>query len=226
MAINTLAFDRPDGGQFYLRLSRVVAAGYTGRDNAMIQAHIDELEEQGIAPPASVPILFPVLPTLVTNSVEIAVVGENTTPEIEVAVFRADGVDYVTVASDQTDRVWEAVSITMSKNICPKIVGTTAWPVAEVAGHWDDLRLTARCGHETLQSGPLGLMLPLDDILAFVDSHDGPRREGRLVLSGTIPTDATPPKGNVRIELELNDPVLHRAIRHSYDLTCLPDYFA
>jgi len=225
MAINTLAFNRPDGTEFFARLSRTVAAGYTGRDRQMIQAHIDELAAQGIAPPANVPMLFPVLPTLVTNAAEIAVVGDNTTPEIEVAVFRADGTDYVTVASDQTDRIWEAVSITMSKNICPKVVGTTAWPVTDVADHWDQLQLTASCGDTSLQHGNLSLMQPLGDILAFVDRIDGPEREGRLVLSGTIPTDHQPPKGETTIELRLHDPVLQRTIEHRYRLTCLPDYF-
>jgi hypothetical protein len=225
MAIQNLHFQRADGGALTAALSRTVAAGFTGADKAAIQAHVDELAEQGIAPPPHIPMLFPVLPTLVTNSDEIAVVGTDTTPEIEVALFQVDGTAWITVASDQTDRVVEAQSITLSKNICPKVVGRTVWPLDEVLDHWNDLRLTSRCNGTVLQDGPLSLMARADEILAFVDQHDGPEREGRLVLSGTIPTDAVPPKGEAVIEIELNDPVRGRRIAHSYRLRVLSEYF-
>jgi hypothetical protein len=225
MAIQTLNFTLPDGRLLVAPIARAIAAGYTGRDPALVQAHVDELAEQGIPAPSRIPMLFPLLPTLVTNAETIAVLGEDSTPEIEVALFRINGTDYVTVASDQTDRVLEVQSITVSKNVCPKIVGKEAWAVAEVREHWRQLQLTARCGDVVLQTGTLDMMMAPEDILAFVAEHDGPEAEGRLVFSGTVPTDEVPPKGDATIALELSDPVLKRSIRHAYRLTCLAEYF-
>jgi hypothetical protein len=226
MAIQELRFSLPDEQLLVAPIARALAAGYTGRDQTLVQAHIDELAEQGIAPPPNVPMLFPLLPTLLTNADVIAVIGEDSTPEIEVALFRIGGTDYVTVASDQTDRVLEAQSITVSKNVCPKVVGKDAWAVADVRGHWESLTLTARCAGRLLQHGDLGMMMTPEDILAFVAEHDGEEAEGRMVLSGTVPTDEAPPAGETTIDLELKDPVLGRSIRHSYQLICLSEYFA
>lgn len=225
MAIQQLTFAKTDGQSFTVGIDRSLAAGFTGSDQAAIKAHVDELAEQGIAPPPHIPMLFPVLPTLITNADEIAVIGTDTTPEIEVALFQSGGEAWITVASDQTDRVIEAQSITVSKNICPKVVGRTAWPLVDVADHWNELHLTSRCGDTILQDGPLSLMADADEILDFVDRHDGPERNGRLVLSGTIPTDTVPPKGDATIEIELADPVRGRTIAHSYRLRVLSEYF-
>lgn len=225
MAIQQLHFTMPDGRNLAAEINRAVAAGYTGRDQALVKAHIDELAEQGIAPPAHVPMLFPLMPTLITNAEEIAVVGDNSTPEIEIALFQSGGRTYLTVASDQTDRVVEAQDITLSKNVCPKIVGREAWALDEVADHVEALTLTARCGNLQLQHGALAMMMEPEAILAFVDRHDGPEREGRMVFSGTVPTDEQPPKGPVTISLELSDPVLNRDIQHSYRLNILAEYF-
>ncbi len=85
-------------------VTSVLAAGYTGRDQQHVQEHVTELEEQGIAPPPHIPMLYPVMPTLLSNSENIAVLGPNSTPEIEVAIVEFEGERYVTVASDQTDR--------------------------------------------------------------------------------------------------------------------------
>ena len=225
MAIQTLSFTLPDGRNLTAELNRAVAAGYTGRDQALVQAHVDELAEQGIAPPPHIPMLFPVLPTLVTNAETVAVVGENSTPEIEIALFQSGGKTYLTVASDQTDRVVEAQDITLSKNVCPKIVGREAWLLSEISEHIGELTLTARCGDVRLQHGALSMMMAPEAILDFVDAHDGPEREGRIVFSGTVPTDAQPPKGPVTIELELADPVFKRRILHNYRLQVLGEYF-
>ena len=225
MSIQQLHFTLPDGRDLQADLNRAVAAGYTGRDQALVQAHVDELAVQGIAPPPHIPMLFPLLPTLVTNAEEVAVLGENSTPEIEIALFQVAGTAYVTVASDQTDRVVEAQDITLSKNVCPKLVGREAWPLAEVAEHAAELTLTARCNGVLLQQGALAMMMAPEEILQFVDRHDGPERDARIVFSGTVPTEAQPPKGPVSIDLELADPVLNRKILHSYRLHVLSEYF-
>lgn len=212
-----------DGRPVHAGLAKVIALGYTGRDRKVVQEHVDELEEIGIAPPPRIPMLYPVMPTLVTTSSDVAVLGTDTTPEIEVALLRHDGVDYVTVASDQTDRRIEATSVPQSKNACPKIVGAELWRVDEVREAWDEMELTSRCDGKVLQKGTLAGLLTFEDLLAFANEHDEVR-DGTLLLSGTVPTRATPPKGDATIELELHDPRSGRTIRHSYTVHVLEEY--
>lgn len=224
--INCVEFTLPEGDKIRLELRRVIAAGYTGRDQALVQAHIDELAGQGIAPPANVPVLFPVMPTLVTTADEIAVLGATSTPEIEVALFRAGGIDYVAVASDHTDREAEQRSITLAKNLCPKPVSPAAWPVAPLLDHWDELELGLVCDGVDIQRGTLGMVMAHADLLAFAARHDGAEHEGRLLLSGTVPTLAEPPRDQARFEMTLTDPVLGRRLEHAYTVLPMSEIFA
>lgn len=180
----------------------------------------------GVKPPPHVPMLYPLMPTLVTNAADIAVIGNDSTPEIEVVLFRTGGEDYLTVGSDHTDRRIEAVSALQGKNSCPKVVGTTAWLVSDVRDHWDALTLRCRCGDTLLQEGSLGHVMTYDDLMAFINQHDGNQAEGRLVFSGTVPTLARPPQGDVTIGLELTDPVLARSLTHNYRVHVLHEYFS
>jgi len=174
----------------------------------------------GVKPPPHVPMLYPLLPTLVTNASDIGVIGNDSTPEVEVVLFRSGGEDYLTVGSDHTDRRIEAVSALLGKNSCPKVVGDTAWPVSEVRDHWDALT-----GDSLLQEGSLAHVMAYADLMAFVNERDGDQAEGRLVFSGTVPTQARPPQGDVTIDLELADPVLARALTHSYRVHVRDEYF-
>ena len=179
----------------------------------------------GVKPPPHIPMLYPLIPTLVTNATDIGVIGTDSTPEIEVVLFRAGGVDYLTVGSDHTDRRIEAVSALQGKNSCPKIVATAAWPVGEVLDHWDSLILRSRCGDTLLQEGALAHVITYENLMTFVREQDGDVAEGRLVFSGTVPTQARPPQGDVTIDLELADPVLARSLTHSYNVHVRREYF-
>jgi len=216
MAINTLAFTLPDGRVISAAVNRLLGAGMTNREQSLIDAHIAELAEQNIPPPPHIPFLFPAMPTLATNASELAVLGELTTPELEFALFRSQGVDYVTVASDQTDRVLEQTHLLVSKNACPKILGAQAWPVDEVADHWDAIQMRSTSEEVLLQEGNFAQFIAHADMLALAAQYDGSEHEGRIVMSGTVPTLALPRKGEVTVVLELIDPVLDRTLRHAY----------
>lgn len=222
---NTLTFGLADGSSLRLEVTRALAAGASGRDREKVQRHIAHLGTLGVKPPPHVPMLYPLLPTLVTNATDIAVIGNDSTPEVEVVLFRTGGVDYLTVGSDHTDRRIEAASALQGKNSCPKIVGTTAWRVSEVRDHWDALTLRCRGGDALLQEGSLAHVMAYDDLMAFVNEHDGDRSEGRLVFSGTVPILTRPPHGGVTIGLELDDPVLARSLTHSYRVHVRHEYF-
>src|SRR3546814_21025368 len=103
------------------------------------------------------------------------------------------GFDDVTVGSDHTDRKVETQSVVLSKNLCPKPVARTAWPLTQVLPHWDRLVLMATCDGETPQEGALSAILKPQDIQAFVDSHDGDAAEGPRIFNRTVPTNRTPP---------------------------------
>ncbi|NIQ18355.1 MAG: DUF2848 domain-containing protein, partial [Candidatus Aenigmarchaeota archaeon] len=79
------------------------------------KAHIEELRREGIPPPPSVPMLFPVLSHNITTAGQIQVVGSRTSGEAEF-VLLLDGENiFVGVGSDHTDRDLERHSIMKSK---------------------------------------------------------------------------------------------------------------
>ncbi|HEY5682957.1 MAG TPA: DUF2848 family protein [Sulfuricaulis sp.] len=203
-----------------------MAAGASARDREKVQKHIAHMSTLGVKPPPHVPMLYPLMPNLVTNATDIGVIGDDSTPEVEVVLFRAGGEEYLTVGSDHTDRRIEAVSALQGKNSCPKIVAATAWPVHEVIDHWDSLTLRSQCGETLLQEGALSHVMVYEQLMAFVRANDGDLMEGRLVFSGTVPTRAKPPQGDVTIRLDLIDPVLHRSLRHDYNVHVRHEYFS
>src|SRR3546814_16794089 len=110
------------------------------------------------------------MPTLVTTADEISVLGFDSTPEIEFVLFRTMGFDYVTVGSDHTDRKVETQSVVLSKNLCPKPVARTAWPVTQVLPHWDRPGLMAPCDGETHQAGGIPANLQTEDTPAGTET--------------------------------------------------------
>lgn len=222
---HALSFQLPNGEMVTIEVRRVLAAGATGRDAERVQRHIARMAELGVTPPPHVPMLYPLMPTLLTNATNIGVIGVDSTPEVEAVVFSWKGTDYVTVGSDHTDRRIEAASSLQGKNSCPKVIGTTAWRLAEVLDHWDVLQLRATCGAVVLQEGGVANLLPVQTLMDFVARHDGPVSEGRVFFGGTVPTLASLPKGQATITLELRDPVRQRVLAHAYTVHILEEYF-
>jgi hypothetical protein len=201
----------------------LVIAGWAGRDEAGIRHHIEELAAIGVPRPSAVPVYYRVAAENLTQEQRLVVLGPDSSGEAEpVVVAMADGL-WLGLGSDHTDRKAETMGIALSKQLCGKPVGTTLWRLNEVEPHWDDLvlRASATIGGERVlyQEGALsGLRTPADLI--------GRRPEGAL-LPGTVMFGGTLPAiGGIRpasrFEMELEDPVLGRAIRHAYDVDCLP----
>ena len=127
--------------------------------------------------------------------------------------------------SDHTDRKLESHSVALSKQLCIKPVARTAWRLADVAGHWDELQLRSRIvenGAEVLyQDGTLAsLRTPGDLIQGYCGAAALP--EGTAMLCGTMAVI-----GGIRpaqvFELELADPRSGRRIVHRYTQTLLPE---
>jgi hypothetical protein len=207
----------------------VIIAGYTGRDRAKVQHHIDELAAIGVPPPASFPAYWLQPPWLATTSSTVVVTGANTSGEAELALV-GDGDDlYVTLASDHTDRAAEAIDIELSKAICPVPVASEAWPIADVEGHWDDLVLRSWIvehdeaahdpgdGEVIYQDDVCSSLVPPLDLLAGLP-HARPHRF--VMLTGTVPVrgDIRPAR---RFRAELYDPRHDRSIHLAYDIASL-----
>jgi hypothetical protein len=210
--------------QAAVTVSNAVVAGWTGRDSEAVERHIRELEELGVARPASIPTYYRVAASRFTSAPVIEVSGEQSSGEVEFVLLQSNGRLWVGAGSDHTDRLVESYNVTVSKQMCDKPVATTFWAFDDVAGHWDQLRLRSSIHEhgETVryQDGPVSAMrAPLDLIGQYTGG--GPLPEGTMMMCGTLAA-----AGGIRpsrhFHLSLEDPVLGRQIEHAYEVRCLP----
>lgn len=209
-----------DGSEIEIAINRLIVAGWTGRDLAAVQHHIDELATLGVAPPSEVPLFYQASRSLLEPSPEIEVLGAATSGEVEPLLINHDGVLWLGLGSDHTDRELEAVSVAASKQACPKPISRTLWRFEEVEPHLDQLVL--RCEIEengvwTLyQDGTLASIRPLRDLV----ERSG-LAPGGAMLCGTLGAI-----GGVRpalaYRMTLKDPVLGRALTLDYRVAALP----
>ena len=212
-----------DGQGIRMAIDRVFNAGYSGRDEEAVRAHIDELVEEGIPEPEHVPALYEMSPAItLVDPASIRVVGPDTSGEAEFALLRAGGETYVAAASDHTDRDLETESIQKSKQIAPNVFSRNVWRFDDVRDHWDDLELRAFNwidGERTrYQDTTLSAVLPPEDILDIVRERHDLSLSGTAVLSGTVATVSGDIRPGSRFEVELHDPVLDRTLSLGYDV--------
>ncbi|QWG11770.1 DUF2848 domain-containing protein [Bradyrhizobium sediminis] len=207
-----------------LPIDKAVIAGWTGRDPVARDKHIAELEAIGIARPASTPIYYRVSARRLTTTDCIEVCGGDSSGEVEFVLIGWQGRILVGLGSDHTDRKVEAYSVTVSKQMCDKVMAPVLWELKDVIGHWDRLilRSWARIDGERVlyQEGTLDSMLPVKELIERGFGGKG-LPDGCAMFGGTFAA-----KGGIRpadrFEYELEDPVLKRSIRHAYDVIVLP----
>jgi hypothetical protein len=207
-----------------LPIDQAVIAGWTGRDPVARDKHIAELEAIGIARPASTPIYYRVAARRLTTADSIEVSGGETSGEVEFVLIGWQGRIFVGLGSDHTDRKVEAYSVTVSKQMCDKVMAPVLWEFEDVAGHWDQMILRAFAWIEgarvLYQEGRLDGMLPVAELIQRGFGGKG-LPDGCAMFGGTFAA-----KGGIRpasrFEFELEDPVLKRSIRHAYDVIELP----
>ena len=214
-----MRFDTSEG-PLKVAISRLIVAGWTGRDEGAVRHHIDELAEIGVAPASTVPLFYRVSTALLTHARRIQVLGQATSGEVEPFLLKEGGRLWLGLASDHTDRELEAVSVAASKQACAKPVAAALWPWDEVAGHADELRLTCEIderGSATLyQEGTLAAIRPLADLIEGAGMVDGD-----AMLCGTLSAiGGVRPAGAYRMALE--DPVAGRRITLDYAVDDLP----
>jgi hypothetical protein len=207
-----------------LAINQAVIAGWTGRDPVARDKHIAELEAIGIARPATTPIYYRVSARRITTADSIEVSGNDSSGEVEFVLIGWQGRIFVGLGSDHTDRKVEAYSVTVSKQMCDKVMAPVLWELEEVAGHWDQMILRSYAwidGARVLyQEGKLDSMLSVADLIQGAFGGKG-LPDGCAMFGGTFAA-----KGGIRpasrFEYELEDPVLKRSIRHAYDVIALP----
>jgi len=207
-----------------LPIDHAVIAGWTGRDPVARDKHIAELEAIGIARPATTPIYYRVSARRLTTEDSIEVCGSDSSGEVEFVLIGWQGRIFVGLGSDHTDRKVEAYSVTVSKQMCDKVMASVLWELEDVIGHWDRMILRSHAWiggkRELYQEGTLDAMLPVSELIAR-GFEDGKLPDGCAMFGGTFAA-----KGGIRpasrFEFELEDPVLKRSIRHAYDVIELP----
>jgi hypothetical protein len=207
-----------------LSIDQAVIAGWTGRDPVARDKHIAELEAIGIARPATTPIYYRVSARRLTTEDSIEVCGGDSSGEVEFVLIGWQGRIFVGLGSDHTDRKVESYSVTVSKQMCDKVMASVLWELEDVIGHWDQmiLRSFAWIGgkRELYQEGTLDAMLSVSELIAR-GFEGGRLPDGCAMFGGTFAA-----KGGIRpasrFEFELEDPVLKRSIHHAYEVIELP----
>ena len=209
--------------------ARMVNAGYTGRNQAEVRRHIEELAKKGIPGPPTTPTLYPVIRRALVTDAVIEVYSRETCGEAEYALLiENESRIYVGVGSDHTDRKLEEWDIPRAKQICPNVIGATVWDLEDVAGHWDELVLRCRQvvdGRETLyQEGKLARLMAPRELMAFVRAKTGGPLDGTIIFSGTL---SALPGGFVygdALYAELVDSKLNRRLAFEYEIHALDEF--
>ncbi|MGN6388595.1 MAG: DUF2848 domain-containing protein [Burkholderiaceae bacterium] len=207
-------------------IRNLVVAGWAGRDVAAIEHHIEELLALGVPRPSAVPLYYRIGDNQLTQSTRVQVVGDTTSGEVETFVFAAGGELYVSLASDHTDRKLETHSVALSKQVCAKPVGTTAWRLADVSDYWDELVIRSHIeenGATVLyQEGALASLRTPMDLIAGYANGAAVLPNGTGMTCGTVAAI-----GGIRpsrsFSMELFDPRRNRTLRHRYDIEVLPE---
>lgn len=223
-----LAFDGAAHGgreKVAVEIDDLVIAGWTGRDVEALNHHIEELKAIGVMPPSKVPLYYRVAASLLTQADAIQVVGDDTSGEAEPVLIGAADRLWVTVGADHTDRKLETYGVAHSKQVCPKVIGRTAWRFEEVEPHWDQLILRSfieQHGRKVpYQEGLLVNIRPPRDLIAGWRNGDKKLPPGVAMFCGTLPAIGGI-RSSSRFDMEIEDPVLGRTLSHGYTIEPLP----
>lgn len=199
--------------------TRLVVAGWTGRDRSAVDHHIEELAAIGVPAPSAVPLYYQCSPSLLTQETRFQVLGSETSGEAEPFLLQHEGTTWIGLASDHTDRALEAHSVAASKQVCAKPVADSLWRFDEVSDRLDSLKLQSWIRENgdwvPYQSGALASILPLQDLISGVGLTNG-----TAMLCGTLPAI-----GGVRpateFKMALTDPQSDRSIEWAYKTSYL-----
>jgi hypothetical protein len=203
-------------------VTTLLNAGYAGRSQGDVAAHVAELAELGVPAPTRTPCLYPVAPYLAMQADVVPVQHGRTSGEAEWALVITEDDVLLTVACDHTDRELEVHGVAWSKQAGPDVLGRKAWRLADVEGHLDEIALTAWAGGEKIQDGTLAdLLTPhywLDELRAR-----GLAQPGTVLISGTIPMIPDVDQFATTWRVDLTDPRTDDTITCTYAVEVMPE---
>lgn len=199
----------------------IINAGYTGRDQTAVQAHIDELKEKGIPAPDKTPVYFVKFGDRLTQEEKFEVLDETDhSGEAEFALFFDGDEIYVGVGSDHTDRKLESASVPKAKQVCPKPIGHDIWKYSDLKDHWDSIKLNS---YQTVdgkeipyQQGTLADILPVEHLLKELRERIGDVSHC-VIYSGTVPVLNGFQYGE-NFRCEMIDETLNRSLSMNYNI--------
>lgn len=208
---------------------RFIIAGWTGRDSAAIEHHIEELAAIGVPRPSSVPLYYRAGLNLLSQSESQHVIGDDSSGEAEPVLFFAQGEWWLTVGSDHTDRNVEGYSVAVSKQMCPKPLATAAWRWTDIVSRQDEIQLQSRILEDgewiAYQNGTLASIRPLQQLRAGIFPADTDVT-GNFLFCGTLGAIPNAQGKGIRpageMEISLRDPRTSRVIVHRYSVESLP----
>ncbi|KAA9162669.1 DUF2848 domain-containing protein [Amycolatopsis acidicola] len=169
---------------------RLIVAGYTAKDEESVRAHIAELADIGVPPPATIPAFYDLDPALLTTDPVVEAGGGRTSGEVEPVVIRHRGRYFLGVGSDHTDREREREDIGGSKAACPKPVGDVVADLgADLSGvDWDGLRAESFVDDRPYQKGSIAALRHPAELIERMSVATGVSGAADLVLyCGTLP---------------------------------------
>ncbi len=187
--MRSLSFDVAGGGQLSLTPEKLVVAGYTARDEESVRAHIAELADIGVPPPAGVPAYYDLDPALLTSARVVDVDGTSTSGEVEPVIIRANGRYFLGVGSDHTDRDLERTDIAASKASCPKPVGGTVAEIGEDLSdlNWDSLRAESMVDDRPYQQASVATLRHPQELIERMTVQIGEVAGDLALFCGTFP---------------------------------------
>lgn len=205
---------------------RLLIAGYTGKDQASVKKHIDELREIGVPAPPQVPMIYDVSTNLLTTSPSISVVQESSSGEAEVVIMNVKGKWYVGLGSDHTDRELEKLSIQKSKQVCSKPISTQFWLLDDIESRWDDIEMRSwmivNGEKKEYQTGTLGEFLHPKELIKIITER-GYYSEDLMIFCGTLPIVTGEFIYGDGFSAELYDALTDRKIQLDYKVHILTD---
>ncbi|MFT3942454.1 MAG: DUF2848 family protein [Ancrocorticia sp.] len=220
-----LTFSVAGGEPFTMDVNRVFNAGYAGRNQESVRAHIAELAELGVPAPSTTPTLYPVSNFLAVNETTIQVQNEQSSGEMEYVLIFHGGKTYLTIGSDQSDRELEALNVPKAKQCAPDVMAAEVWDLDEVADHFESIKtrcVVTKDGVDTLyMEGTLGDLLAPGEWTETFEKF-GIAQDGNIFFSGCW---VTIPEGFIYADsyrCTMTDDVLGRTIELAYDVEFLP----
>src|SRR3954469_3807189 len=96
-----------------LVVRELVIAGWTGRDEAAIRHHIEELAAIGVPRPSSTRVFYRVSAANLTQNERLVVLGDDPSGEVEPVIVADEGGMWLGLGSDHTDRKAETIGIAL-----------------------------------------------------------------------------------------------------------------